>query len=301
MKVLLTGASGQLGAYLLGRLVESGHQVTAWSGSDAGERLGVALEPVDLGDTDPMALDRRLEAIDPDAILHAGAISAADIVRKDPDRAHAVNVEGTRRLAAWASQHDRRLIYTSTDMVFSGRKGHYRETDAAEPVLAYGLSKRRAEPFVVATPRGLVARVALMFGPSRCGRVSYLERSLAALDRGEPQTLFVDEYRTPLDLPTAAAALVTLLEGEEVGTLHLGGPERVSRHELMRRIAGTLGLDASLVQGNHQADVPGPEPRPADVSLDTTRLAAVLPDLPRPTIELAVEGLRAEFLGRIRG
>lgn len=299
MKVLLTGASGQLGAYLLGELVESGHDVTAWSGSDPGERAGIRLEPVDLGDPDPMAIERRLDAIDPDAILHAGAISAADVARRDPERAHAVNVEGTRRLAAWASQHDRRLIYTSTDMVFSGTKGHYRETDPAEPVLAYGKSKRQAEPFVVATPRGLVTRVALMFGPSRCGRVSYFERTLAALQRGEPQTFFGDESRTPLDLPTAARTLVRLLDHDCAGTLHVGGPERVSRYDLMRRIAAAMGFDPALVRANRQADVPGPEPRPADVSLDCSRLASLLPDLERPTIEQAVSRFAAECRERI--
>ena len=70
--------------------------------------------------------------------------------------------------------------------------------------------------------------------------------------------------------------------------MHVGGRERVSRFALMQRVARARGLDPALVRANRLADAPGPEPRPADVSLDTGRLAALLPDLARPSIEEAV-------------
>jgi dTDP-4-dehydrorhamnose reductase len=68
----------------------------------------------------------------------------------------------------------------------------------------------------------------------------------------------------------------------------VAGTERVSRYALIRRAAAALGLDPSLVRANRQADVPLDEPRPADVSLDTSRLAALWPGLRRPTIEEAL-------------
>ncbi|HEV3168085.1 MAG TPA: SDR family oxidoreductase [Isosphaeraceae bacterium] len=288
MRVVLTGASGQLGAYLVEELVARGHQVTAWSGSSHGERSGIPLVPVDL--TDPSATEPALSAVDPDVVVHVAAISAAEAVRRDPERGEAVNVVATERLAQWCARRGRRLVYTSTDLVFDGSKAWNREDDPAEPVIAYGRTKRAAEASVLEVPSGLVARASLLFGPSRCGRPSFFSRMIDALKLGQPQALFVDEFRTPLHLATAATLLVRLAESPITGLIHVAGTERLSRFELMRRTAAALGLDLALVLPNSRADVTGPDPRPADVSLDTSRLAALLPNVRRPSIE---EGLAA--------
>jgi nucleoside-diphosphate-sugar epimerase len=91
MRVLVTGASGTLGAYVLPALVEAGHDPIAWGGRDAGPRAGISLRPIDLAD--PSVTDEALEADDPDAILHLAAVSTPAAVLGDPDRAHLVNVE----------------------------------------------------------------------------------------------------------------------------------------------------------------------------------------------------------------
>jgi dTDP-4-dehydrorhamnose reductase len=283
MRTVVTGASGQLGAYLLEFLVEAGHDVSAWSGTSAGERAGISLLPIDL--TDANTTERALAAADPEVILHAAAMSAADLVRRDPELAWRTNVEATAHLADWCRRRNRRMVFTSTDLVFDGTRGWYREDDPAEPVLEYGRTKRAAERAVVAAPRGLVARVSLMYGLSRCGRPAFFDRTLDALRQGHAQALFVDEFRTPLHLATAAAILTRLVAHDATGILHVGGSERVSRYELMRRSALALGMDTRLITGNRRSEVTLAEPRPADVSLDTTRLALLLPSVHRPTIE----------------
>ena len=283
MRILLTGASGELGAYLLDRLMAANHDVVAWSGSAKGSRQGVAFRPVDLAD--PPATDQAIEAADPDVILHAAAISSAEGVRRDPLRARRVNVDATARLSDWADRRGRRVVFTSTDLVFDGSKAWNREDDPARPVLAYGVTKREAELAVLATTRGVVARLSLLYGPSRCGRPSYFDQSIEALRRGEPRSFFEDEYRTPLDLATAAEILAHLVEGKFRGTIHVGGRERLSRFELIRRVAACVGIDPALVRSGRRADVASPEPRPADVSLDTSLLASTFPDLARPSVE----------------
>jgi dTDP-4-dehydrorhamnose reductase len=286
MRVVLTGASGQLGSNIVARLVEDGHEVWAWSGTEMGRRSGVELRPVEL--TDAEAVGKELATADPEVIIHTAALSAAETVRRDPALGRAVNVEATARLAEWAAAHGRRLVYTSTDLVFDGARSWYREEDQAAPILAYGRTKLEGETPVLAAPRGLVARMSLMYGPSLSGRESYYDRTLAGLRQGTPQTFFEDEYRTPLDLETAATILVRLAESDVRGLVHVAGPERVSRFELVRRLAVAHGLDPALVRANRQADITFPEPRPVDVSLDTTRLRSLLPDLRLPTIEEAI-------------
>ena len=96
----------------------------------------------------------------------------------------------------------------------------------------------------------MVARLSLLYGPSRSGREGYFDRTTAALRAGLPQAFFIDEHRTPLDYATAARILVRLAESETPGLFHLGGPERLSRFELMRRAATALGIDPILVRPN---------------------------------------------------
>jgi dTDP-4-dehydrorhamnose reductase len=283
MRVLLTGASGQLGSYLIECLTGAGHEVIPWSASTAGKRAGLPLRRVDL--TDEQAVKEGLRDADPEVIIHTAAMSAPEEVRKDPARGHAVNVEGTGRLARWCRELDRRLVFTSTDMVFDGSRSWYCEKDDPHPILAYGRTKREAEPLVLAVPLGLVARISLLYGPSRLGRDTYFDRSVAALRAGRPQVFFDDEFRTPLAYATAARILVQLAYSDAVGIVHVAGRERVSRFELMKRVATTLEIDPNLVRSHSMQDIALAETRPADVSLDTTLLNELLPGLDRPSIE----------------
>ncbi len=287
MRILVTGASGRLGSALIDRLTsETRHEVIAWSGATCGPRGRVALQPVDL--CDPHAIVESLRVADPDAVIHAGALSSADAVYRDPMRGHAVNVEATRQLAEWAGSRGRRFVFTSTDLVFDGAGSWYRENDPAHPILAYGRTKHEAEAHVLTWPTGLVARLSLLFGPTPSGRPGFFDVAIDALHRGEPRAFFEDEFRTPLDYRTAAEILARLVESDAVGIVHVGGRERLSRFVLMRRAAVASGIDPDLVRPGCQAEARLPEPRPVDVSLDTSLLDRLFPDLERPSIEAVV-------------
>jgi dTDP-4-dehydrorhamnose reductase len=264
-------------------LTGAGLEVVGWCGParEIGE-----FRPVDLADRG--ATGRALNEADPAGVVHLAAISTVEGVRRDPQRARAVNVEATALIANWCDRRGRRMVYASTDLVFDGTRAFSAENDPAEPALAYGRTKRDAEAAVRAVPGGLVARISLLFGPSLGDRPTYLDRTVEGLRAGVPQTCFEDEYRTPLDFATAAEALAQLLEVGAVGLVHVGGRERLSRFELARRVAVSLGLDAGLVLANRRCDVSAAEPRPADVSLDTSLLAELLPALDRPVAERAV-------------
>jgi dTDP-4-dehydrorhamnose reductase len=284
MRVLLTGATGQLGSWIVRAWRDRDGELIGWSA--AGGRVdGLDCPAVDLGGGE--GVRRALDEVNPDVILHAAAVSKPDAARRDPARAWQVNVRGTERLCAWCRARGRRLVLTSTDMVFDGSRGLYAEDDAPSPVVEYGRTKTAAETLARELPRGLVARVCLLYGPSLNGRPTFFHDAVRALRRGERRAFFADEYRTPLDLGTAARALIALAQSDAVGVVHLGGVERLSRVELFRRLAPVLRLDPSLIDENRLADVPSPEPRPADVSLRSERLTEILPGLRRPTVEEA--------------
>ncbi len=291
MKVLLTGGSGLLGGYLLREFARRDCGVIAWSGPRSKTPAVGEPAPVDLVERDAVAA--AFAAARPDVVLHAAAISSVAQCREQPERARAVNVLGTQLLMELAAEAHARLVLVSTDLVFDGARGGYREDDAPSPLSFYGKTKLAAEGLVLGQPRAAVARVSLLFGPSVNRRRGFFDEQLGRLRSGSPAPFFVDEWRTPLALPTAAAALATLAVGEFEGLLHLGGPERMSRWEMGTRLAAHLRCDASACLPASRTEAPSseaprPEARPRDTSLDSSRWRALLPQHPWPTFEDAL-------------
>lgn len=280
MRVVVTGASGVLGGYVLaGRPAHVA--AVGWSGPS-----GVAdavLSPVDLADARSVEAAYRLAR--PAVVLHLAALSAVGDCVRDPVRARRVNVEATAQLARLTQADGARLLFASTDLVFDGTRPPYAEDAPPTPLSVYGRTKADAEAAVL-DAGGTVVRLALLFGPGR-GRKSFFDGMAEALREGRPLTLFDDEHRTPLDLASAASILWALAEHPFRGVVHAGGPERLSRLEMGRRLAAFLGVADPVLNVVSRTAFAG-EPRPADVSLDSTRLTTLLPGLARPGYEEAL-------------
>jgi dTDP-4-dehydrorhamnose reductase len=132
----------------------------------------------------------------------------------------------------------------------------------------------------------------LLYGPSVTGRASFFDEQVAALVARRPMNLFVDEWRTPLDLQTAAGALVELALSDRAGLFHIGGPQRLSRWEMGCELAAVLGANGDAIVAGRQADLATAEPRPRDVSLDSSKWRAAFPAQPWPTIRDALRQMR---------
>jgi dTDP-4-dehydrorhamnose reductase len=299
-RLLITGASGQLGAYLLQTAAaEFGtrFRVTAWCNSRAGELLRTELKQVPL--TDAAAVRSAWEQARPDVVIHAAAISGVQDCFRQPQRARQVNTLASAHLADLAGVDQRHLVYVSTDMVFDGETGNYVEDDEASPLSHYGRTKLDGESEVLAHSNVAVARVSLLYGPSLSGRPTFFDQQCATLREGRPLTLFNDEWRTPLDLLTAARGLLELAASSYCGRLHLAGSQRFSRWEMGRRLAAALGInDQSLVAGS-RCDAPASEPRPRDLSLQIGAWRRSFPQVVRPDFDEATAALQ-ENLKNIR-
>jgi dTDP-4-dehydrorhamnose reductase len=172
-------------------------------------------------------------------------------------------------------------------MVFSGERARSSEDAPAEPLSVYGRTKLAGERAVLAAdPGAAVARVALVLGRGHGARGSASESVLWGLGAGRRVLLFSDEYRTPIDAESVADAVARLLGRDSAaGLFHLGGRERLSRYELGLRTVRALGLDANGIVRASRQDVTGPEARPGDVSLDSSRARRELGWEPRPIDE----------------
>lgn len=286
MRILVTGASGVLGGYLLRQLSRTGHAVTAWSGSQPGQRFGIPLMPVPLTDLD--LVRQALIAVRPDAILHAAAIASVAACFRSPESARRVNVAATRELVRLGSELSARFLFVSTDLVFDGQKGNYRESDAPRPLSIYARTKLAGEEAVLEYGRAAVVRVSLLFGPGLGGRRSFFDEQIAALNEHRPCKLFSDEWRAPLALSTAAAALIQIVESSFTGLLHLGGPDRMSRLEMGQRLARFLGSHEPSIEAVTRDSLAASEPRPRDVSLNSGLWRSRFPDHRWPSFEQAL-------------
>ena len=168
----------------------------------------------------------------------------------------------------------------STDLVFDGERAPYDEGAQTAPTSVYGRSKRTAEQEVtLRTPNHAIVRTSLLFGPALGERQGFFDRQLDAVRaRGPRMALFEDEWRTPLSLRAAAEALVAVaLEADLRGTLHVGGPERLSRYEMGARLARSLGAEPDTVFTRASRLDVGGEPRPRDVSLEASMFRRAFP------------------------
>lgn len=286
-RILITGASGQLGSYILRELASRGWSATAWSMRPNAELFGFRCQSVDLRDTDQVVASFR--AASPHVVVHAAAMSSVADCLRDPAAARQTNAAATRLLAELAERQQARLVYISTDLVFKGDKEWYTETDCPSPLSVYGQTKASGERAVLDYPRHLVLRISLLFGPSINGRPSFFQQQIDALQAGAPCTLFSDEWRTPISLLTAARGILDLLDVDTYGILHLGGPERLTRLEMGQRLAAFLGRDPRCIKAALRDDVPAAEPRPRDTSLNSERCCQLMPAAERPGFDEALQ------------
>jgi dTDP-4-dehydrorhamnose reductase len=271
---LVTGAGGKLGSVILGRLCHDG-ETALGTVSPTGPRpfIGKA-KSLDLMDTQRTA--EMVQSFRPTIIVHAAAVSGPASVRSEPDRALDVNVALTGRLAKLADQLGARLIYTSTDMVFDGEDAPYSELSSPAPTTEYGRTKLAGEHEALGSTNSLVLRFPLLYGvPASC-RTSHFVQLLQDLRTGQTTTLFADEYRTPLWLEDAAAAIQLAATQNVTGVVHLGGPERLSRLEMGYCMARSLGLPVDAIVGGSRLEAGDEEPRPKDLSLSSELFQKVL-------------------------
>lgn len=283
---LVTGAAGQLGGYILARL-----SVRAAAGSSApnllallrpgGGRLearGANVRTIEVNLADGPAVAELVRREEPTHVIHAGGVTAVGDAFRDPNRAMAVNRDGTAALAAAVQACGGRLVYVSTDMVFDGEHAPYRENSPANPLSAYGRSKLAGEQAAMAFG-GTVVRLPLMYGVPRSERPGTFVSQIRALLAGEQLTLFVDEFRTPIWLPDAAAAVVAIARAGPPGVMHVTGPDRLSRYQMLERCSRFLGVDEPRLVGVSRLSIDAPEPRPADLSLVGEQFRSMFPDL----------------------
>jgi len=263
MTAVVIGASGLVGGALMRALAAAGQDVvgTAWTHPQPG------LHVLDVRDA--AAVRRCIEQHGAQVVYVPASLTNVDYCELHPDESRASNVTGVRNIVASGV----RVVYFSSDYVFAGDHGPYRETDPVRPICVYGRHKVLAEQSIASD--GLIIRTTVVYG-SELQRKNFVYRLRSTLSEGRPLRVPVDQIGSPTYAPNLAEAAVALEQRGATGVYHVAGTERASRYEFAGAAAAVLGLDAALIQPVTTAELGQAAPRPLDAGMICDKAQAEL-------------------------
>ncbi len=261
MKVLITGAGGQLGSALQTSLTI--HEV-------------VTLTRAELDITSPDEVRAAISAHRPDVVINCAAYTNVDGAESDGAGAFKLNAEGPRNLAAATADLKIPLVQVSTDYVFDGFGSRpYLESDPTNPLSVYGCSKLAGEQYVAElNPRHYIARTAWLYHHEPASAKNFPKAMLAQQHR-EFVRVVNDQQGSPTYAPHLADAIARLIETQSYGIYHLAGRGGTSWFELTRRLYQLFNIKTA-VEPCTTAEFPRPTQRPQYSVLATAKQPPIL-------------------------
>ncbi|HAB89024.1 MAG TPA: hypothetical protein DCF84_00720 [Bacteroidetes bacterium] len=231
MRILVTGASGFIGSYVMKCCPEPYYPIPL---GRTQERKGVTADLLSLNDKDLLELFEKHQI---GGIIHLAAEGNMSVCERSTE-AYSLNVGVTKRLVLAAKRRNLPIIFSSTDQVFCGEEGLLYESTPPSPCHKYGQQKLEAEHIVLHYAKGLVLRLPLVLGLHKTGKGS-LETMLSQGRQHGSLNMFVDEFRRPTHSIDVAKALWEAL-GWPPGIYHISGPKLMSRMEMAEEITSAL-------------------------------------------------------------
>ena len=297
MKILITGASGLLGARLAEMALARGHEV--YSGYNSHQaRSG---KPVHLEITDQLSVAKLVSSVKPEVIIHTAALTDVDQCETERQLAYNVNAKGTENIARASRESSCFLIYVSTDAVFDGEKGGYSEGDSPHPLNWYGYTKLKGEEFTKShANEWCIARTSVVYGWGREHRANFATWVLQNLTPEKELKVVNDQFASPTLNSNLAAMLLEVAETKITSLIHLAGLTRVSRYEFAQSLARTFSLDAKLVRALAIEELKAwKAPRAHDSSLSVALANTILRRERPVSLTKALEQFRQEPESRV--
>ena len=293
MRMLVTGASGLLGTKLSEMALSQDHEVY----SAYNTHRPLYGNPIQLDVSDKDAVEKAFRKIRPEVIVHAAALTNVDKCELERELAWRINVEGTENIARLCRRYDAFLVYVSTDYVFDGEAGMYRETDEPSPINYYGLTKLVGEERVkTVTDEFCIARASVIYGSvPAAGKVNFALWLLEKLGNEEKAKVVTDQWNSPTLNTNLAKMVLEVAERKMTGTYHLAGATRISRYDFAKLIAENFNLDEQLIIPASSDQFKWAAKRPKDSSLNTQKAHHMLKNKPLK-VEQAVAIMKDELL-----
>ena len=258
MKVLVTGVKGQLGYDVVRELQKRGH-----------EAVGVDIDEMDI--TDAAAVERVMTEVQPDAVIHCSAYTAVDRAEEDIEICRRVNVDGTENIAKICKKLNCKMLYLSTDYIFSGDgERPWEPDDEASPLNAYGQSKYDGELALKKyVEKYFIVRISWVFGINGNNFI----KTMLRLGRENGAVKVVDDQiGSPTYTYDLARLLVDMIESDRYGAYHATNEGICSWYEFAKEIFRAAGMDNVSVTPVKSGEFPVKAKRPKNSRMSKEKL-----------------------------
>ena len=274
MKILITGSNGLLGQKIVKLCVEQELDFYATSigenrNSDCpnDKYMGVDI-------AQRVSVFELMKTIKPTHVIHTAAITNVDYCELNPEECQLVNVAGTENLVDAANEVKACFQFLSTDFVFDGQKGNYREEDEVNPLSVYARSKVEGENLVrnKSAFGWSIVRTIIVYGiGNNLSRSNLIVWAKNSLEKGTEMNIIDDQFRAPTYAEDLAKGCLNIIEKNELGIFHLCGPETMSIYEIVGRIAKYYKYNMSSVNRVSSATLNQPAKRPPKTGFDLAK------------------------------
>ena len=274
IKVVITGSNGLLGQSLLNLLLKDkdSYQVYGFSrGKNRSGREDFNYISIDI--TEKEELDKKLEQIQPDFIINTAAMTQVDDCETNKQACDILNIDVVKWITSFASKSKTHIIHLSTDFIFDGKKGYYKETDKPNPLSYYGLSKLKSEQVLKDSKINFtILRTILVYGKvfdmSRSNIVLWVREML---EKNKEITIVDDQYRMPTYVEDLAMACKIAMDKKALGIYHISSNTLLSVYEIAQQIAETFDLNKNLIKSISTSTLNQKAPRPAKTGFDLSK------------------------------
>lgn len=279
IKIIITGSNGLLGQSLLALLLKEKQHYEVYGFSRGENRSGRQdFNYVSIDITKENILREQVKEIQPDFIINTAAMTQVDDCEIHKEACNLLNIEVVKWLTDISKEINTHLIHLSTDFIFDGKKGCYKETDIPNPLSYYGLSKLKSEEVLVNSDINYtILRTILVYGKvfdmSRSNIVLWVKEML---ENGKEITIVDDQFRTPTYVEDLALACKISIDKKAVGIFNISSNELLSIFEIAQQIADVFGLNKSLIVPISTSTLNQTAARPAKTGFDLSKTNKIL-------------------------
>jgi len=278
-KILITGSNGLLGQKLV-NLFSTKDDFTVYALSQGKNRNETAKNYTyyDIDITNAKRLSQLINDLKPHYIINSAAMTNVDECEVEKEKCDLINVKAVETLVDAAKEHNSHLIHISTDFIFDGEGGPYKEDDKPNPISHYGLSKLKSEELIKkAKIKHTILRTILVYGlVDNMPRNNIVLWIKGALENKQEVTIVDDQFRMPTFVDDLARACLLSIQQEAYGVFHISSSELLSIYEITLQIADAFNLDVSLIKRISTSQLNQTAKRPPVTGFDLKKSKKIL-------------------------
>jgi dTDP-4-dehydrorhamnose reductase len=297
-KIIITGSNGLLGQKLVSLFCEHNFKVIALSKGENRLHKITNFTYYDTDITDASRLTALLKKEQPDIIINSAAMTNVDACEDHKLECDALNVDAVATLVNYCKTQQTHLVHISTDFIFDGTKGNYKEDDSPNPLNYYGLSKLKSEAIIkTAKIDFTILRTILVYGlvenPNRSNIVLWVKNTL---ENKKDINVITDQYRMPTLSNELAQACLLSVQKRVKGVFHISSNQLLSIYDIALQVAEVFELDSKWIHKTTTEALNQKAKRPPKTGFNLEKSIEELDFKPK-SFKASLQDFKRELLG----